>query len=207
MKRILCFGDSNTWGYAPGSGGVPRLSETVRWTGRLQQELGNSCKILEFGLCGCEAGGKGKLMTFNSDARTIYPPVLFASLPVDVVIIMLGTNDIKTVNEWKHGNTAAGLRLLIGATRSLCSAKIVLASSVLLDERVLSIADFPSSAVADSALCAEEIEELSRSEGVLFFDTNEFVKERAEDGCHFTAASHAAFADGMAAFLRSQGLV
>ena len=46
-------------------------------------------------------------MYFNTDAQSLYSSVLVASSPVDVVIIMLGTNDLKTVNEWKQGDTAA----------------------------------------------------------------------------------------------------
>ena len=207
MKRILCFGDSNTWGYNPGSAGIPRFAEGVRWTSLLQEKLGADCKVIEFGLCGCEASGKNKSMCFNADGRTLYPPVLFASLPVDVVIIMLGTNDLKKVNEWKKGDTASGVKKMVRATQELSpKTQIVLCPAVLLDERVTSDAEFSASAVADSKDCAAEIAELARAEGLLLFDTNAYVHELREDGCHFTAASHASFAESLAAFLREQVL-
>ena len=50
MKRIVCYGDSNTWGYTPGTGA--RYPEDVRWTGRLQRALGPGYAVVEEGLNG-----------------------------------------------------------------------------------------------------------------------------------------------------------
>lgn len=50
MKRILCYGDSNTWGFIPGSG--VRYPETIRWTRVMAGELGNGYEIIEAGLSG-----------------------------------------------------------------------------------------------------------------------------------------------------------
>lgn len=51
MTEVLCFGDSNTWGYNPKDGS--RFSWEIRWTGRLQKELqGDGIRVLEEGLCG-----------------------------------------------------------------------------------------------------------------------------------------------------------
>ena len=48
--NILCFGDSNTWGYKPDKSG--RYDENIRWTGLLQKKLGSGYHIIEEGLCG-----------------------------------------------------------------------------------------------------------------------------------------------------------
>ena len=50
MKTILCYGDSNTYGYNPVTGG--RWPEDIRWTGRLQQLLGDEYKVIEEGCNG-----------------------------------------------------------------------------------------------------------------------------------------------------------
>ena len=50
LMNILCFGDSNTWGYKPDKTG--RFDEKTRWTGLLQQKLGPEYHIIEEGLCG-----------------------------------------------------------------------------------------------------------------------------------------------------------
>ena len=49
-KRILCIGDSNTWGYIPGSG--ERYEKNVRWTGKLAQTLGENYEVIEEGMNG-----------------------------------------------------------------------------------------------------------------------------------------------------------
>jgi len=92
--RILCFGDSNTWGYIPGSG--KRYDSQTRWTGVLQKALGSGFEIIEEGLDG---------RTLNSDVKRVGKegrngsmyliPCLDTHDPINIVILMLGTNDLK----------------------------------------------------------------------------------------------------------------
>lgn len=203
MKRILCFGDSNTWGYVSGQKTLTRFDENTRWTALLKKKLASKAEIIEFGLCGCESGEcKKNGIPINASATSIYSSVLFASYPVDAVIIMLGSNDVKERNCWKSGYTAENLRKLISSTKLLApNAQIILASAVYLDSRITIDPEYSARAIEDSHLCAAEVEELAKSENLPFFDTNAWVKEKGIDGCHFTAADHAAFADGMATFL------
>ncbi|MBD5544023.1 MAG: arylesterase [Lachnospiraceae bacterium] len=92
MKRILCFGDSNTYGYKPDGSG--RYDECVRWTGRLQHMLGGEYQILEEGLCGRTTVFEDALRA-NRKGKQILPMLLETHNPLDLVIIMLGTNDCK----------------------------------------------------------------------------------------------------------------
>ena len=90
MKRIVCFGDSNTWGYTPGTG--LRLEEDKRWTGILQKELGEGYRVVEEGLNGRntvfeEAG-------FLCGIRDVVS-CLMTNKPIDLVVLMLGTNDLR----------------------------------------------------------------------------------------------------------------
>jgi len=94
-KRILCYGDSYTWGYIPSSG-HERFSSNVRWTGVLQINLGMKYEVIEEGL---------NSRTLNSDDQRegkegrnglIYLiPCLDTHDPIDLVILMLGTNELK----------------------------------------------------------------------------------------------------------------
>ena len=93
MKQILCFGDSNTWGYDGESG--ERLPFKVRWTGRLQKAYeGKDVRIIEEGLC-------GRTTVFEDPFRqgrrgtALLPTLLETHHPVDLVVLMLGTNDAK----------------------------------------------------------------------------------------------------------------
>ncbi len=95
MKQILCFGDSNTWGYDGESG--ERLPFTVRWTGRLQRTFERKdVRIIEEGLC-------GRTTVFEDPFRqgrrgtALLPTLLETHHPVDLVVLMLGTNDCKTI--------------------------------------------------------------------------------------------------------------
>ena len=82
MKRILCFGDSNTWGYASEQLPLPRLDEDSRWTGLLQKKLGSDWQVLEFGLCGCTSGFANEVHGINANARVCsIPPCCSHSFP------------------------------------------------------------------------------------------------------------------------------
>ena len=91
MKTVLCFGDSNTWGYVPGSEGE-RFSREVRWPRRLASALGDDWDVIAEGL-------NGRTATMDSpvaDGRnglTYLLPCLHSHMPIDVVVIYLGTND------------------------------------------------------------------------------------------------------------------
>jgi lysophospholipase L1-like esterase len=91
MKTVLCFGDSNTWGYVPGSDGE-RFPPGVRWASRLATALGGEWDVIAEGL-------NGRTATMDSpvaDGRnglTYLMPCLHSHMPLDIVVIYLGTND------------------------------------------------------------------------------------------------------------------
>ena len=91
MFNILCFGDSNTFGTNP-SGGRWDLHE--RWPGVLQDELGNKYRIIEEGLGGRITVMEDELEGDKCGKRHL-PVLLRSHRPIDLVIIMLGTNDMK----------------------------------------------------------------------------------------------------------------
>src|SRR5260221_1661566 len=91
--RILCYGDSNTWGRDPHGKGI-RYPVNVRWTGLLQDALGNNYWIIEEGL-----GGRTTALDQDNkedmNGLRYLKPCLETHNPVDFVILMLGTNDFK----------------------------------------------------------------------------------------------------------------
>lgn len=97
MKRILCYGDSNTWGYIPGSD-HKRFSEDQRWTKLLQKKLGDNFEIIEEGL--------NSRTLFSDDNRvgkegrngfTYLNPCLDSHDKIDCIVLMLGTNELKNM--------------------------------------------------------------------------------------------------------------
>lgn len=91
MKTIVCFGDSNTWGFVPGSDGQ-RFPRNIRWPTRLATALGDTAEVIAEGL-------SGRMATIEhpaSEGRNGLPyllPCLQSHAPVDLLVIYLGTND------------------------------------------------------------------------------------------------------------------
>jgi lysophospholipase L1-like esterase len=92
MKTILCYGDSNTWGYIPGTG--ERYASHVRWPGVLQNALGNGYVIIEEGLCGRTTVWDDPIEEYRSGKEYLIP-CLKSHAPLDLVVLMLGSNDLK----------------------------------------------------------------------------------------------------------------
>ena len=107
MKTIVCFGDSNTWGYHPGSG--QRIPYHMRWTGMLQGLLGDDYLV-------CEEGMNARTTGFDDPAEpgrnglSYLEACLLTKMPADLLIIMLGTNDTKI----QLGQTAFSISKCIG---------------------------------------------------------------------------------------------
>ena len=104
--NILCFGDSNTYGYCPDGSG--RFDADTRWTGLLQKKLGTNDRIIEEGLCGRTTVFSDELREGRRGLDTI-GILLESHAPVDLLILMLGTNDCKTRYNASAGTIAKGL--------------------------------------------------------------------------------------------------
>lgn len=114
-KRIMCFGDSLTWGWVPVIEGVPttRFAPDVRWTGVLAQELGDGYEIIEEGLS-ARTTNLDDPTDPRLDGSAYLPSALASHLPLDLVIIMLGTNDTKAYFHRSTFEISAGMSKLIG---------------------------------------------------------------------------------------------
>jgi lysophospholipase L1-like esterase len=91
MRTILCYGDSNTWGYEPRTG--RRLDRGVRWPGRLQASLGEEWHVVEEGLNG-RTTCLESVLAAGKNGLTYLIPCLESHAPLDAVVIFLGTNDL-----------------------------------------------------------------------------------------------------------------
>ncbi len=93
VRQILCFGDSNTWGYAPVS--AERYPHDVRWTGVMAAQLGNCFNVVEEGQNGRTTVWDDPLEGGHKNGLMYLPACLESHHPIDLVILMLGTNDLK----------------------------------------------------------------------------------------------------------------
>src|SRR6266581_6911945 len=91
-KRILCYGDSNVWGQIPST--FERYDSNIRWTGLLQQLLEYDYELIEEGL-----GGRTTIFDDankeSCNGKKYLLPCLQSHNPLDIIILLLGTNDLK----------------------------------------------------------------------------------------------------------------
>jgi lysophospholipase L1-like esterase len=92
MRTLVCFGDSNTWGYVPGSNGR-RFPREVRWPVRLQHALGERWEVIAEGLSGRTAALDSPVAEGRSGLPYLVP-CLHSHAPIDLLVIFLGTNDV-----------------------------------------------------------------------------------------------------------------
>jgi len=116
MRTLVCFGDSNTWGYVPGSNGR-RFPREARWPMRLQQALGDEWDVIAEGL-------NGRTATMDSpvdEGRNGLPylvPCLQSHMPIDLLLIFLGTNDVGERFALPERDVARSVGRLVKAARS-----------------------------------------------------------------------------------------
>lgn len=169
MRTILCFGDSNTWGYDPATKG--RYPREARWPVVLGRELGPDYEVIAEGLCGRTTVWEDPVEGDRNGLRHLVP-CLESHKPLDVVIIMLGTNDLK------HRFSATPCDVAAGAGRL---ARTALASAVGPGDgppQVLLVTPPPLARLTDFAMMFRGAEEKSR--GL----PREFARVAAEVGCH-----------------------
>ena len=195
MKRILCFGDSNTWGYDYVGGG--RFSDEVRWPGVLEKELGNDYKIIEEGLCGRTTVFEDPLMTGRNGAM-YFEPMICSHLPIDCCVMMLGTNDMKRMFSIGADEAAAGAERLIMRWKELLikenhkKVPFLLVSPIHIykAETGAYMYGFDEKSEEESKKFAEAFRLVAERHNCLFADAASVVKPCVEDGVHLNAEGH-----------------
>ncbi|HET7302652.1 MAG TPA: GDSL-type esterase/lipase family protein [Candidatus Saccharimonadales bacterium] len=205
-KTVLCYGDSNTWGQTPDRTGKRRPAN-IRWTGVLQQKAGKGYYIIEEGLSS-RTTDLDYAKKPGRNGRTFLEPCLDSHAPLDVVVLMLGTNDLKIEFDRSVPEIAEAVRGLVTLTQEKTAkytgkpAKIVLVSPILVDGDAPMLAQWYAAYYDDnsvkrsqtlaSALCA-----VADATGCSFVDAAQVAKA-GQDGIHFDEASHQALGELLA---------
>jgi len=207
VKRILCYGDSNTWGYIPQTGG--RYGDDVRWTGILRQEM-PEVQIIEEGMNGRTTVWNDPIDGYMSGREYLYP-CLKSHNPIDIVVLALGTNDLKTRFSLTPSDVAAGAAGLIKIIQSFQTVmqteppEILLVRPAPLTENILSSAfhsAFDKNSIRISGETLEPFCEIAEQYGCELLDAGTCT-ETGCDGLHYTARGHRLFADASGKKLRS----
>lgn len=203
--NILCFGDSNTFGYIPGGAG--RFDRRTRWTGRLQKILGKGYRIIEEGLNGRTTVFEDVTCPGRCGLDVIGTAVELYS-PLDLLIIMLGTNDCKVQFGASPRQIAEGLGQVLDKAEagSPNAFKILLIAPVPMKEKAAfpeGLSDFDKNSVEISYKLAEEYKKLSGKYECSFLDASKVTEVSEIDGVHLDSEGHGALAEAIAKIVGS----
>jgi len=207
-RTIVCYGDSNTHGAKPdGSGRHPR---DVRWPRVMEKALGEGYEVIEEGLNGRCTVWDTPIEKGRNGLDYLYP-CLLTHAPVDLVTIMLGTNDLKRI----YGNTAS--EIACGAARLIDEAKGTLAGPEGTPPKVVLVAPVPvgpitvqsemwglKAAMETSRQLAGMYEIVAVDHDAAFFDAGSVAQVDPGDGVHLGADAHASLGAAMAKVVRAQ---
>lgn len=203
MPVVMCFGDSNTHG-TPADGSGVRLGPGERWPGVLAAQPGTDWRVIEEGLPGRTTVHSDPVEGEHLNGLAALPMLLGSHRPLDHVVIMLGTNDLKTRLSVAPADIAASLERLVGTVRHGPQAPygpdggsphILLVSPPHMEE-VGELAQIFAGAAAKSRGLAGAIAPAAERLGCGFLDAA-FVEPGA-DGVHFDASQHARLGQAVA---------
>lgn len=209
MKSILAFGDSNTWGFVPGTKQMERYPWDVRWTGILQKKC-EHVRIIEEGLCGRTTAFEDDLRPGRRGASAL-PLILESHRPLDAVMIMLGTNDCKSVYSVSANTIGKGMKLCLDEIEKYIPPQnILLISPILLGEDVWrddKDPEFGKQSVIVSRELKHVYQRIADERGTAFLAASDYVIASDADCEHMDAEGHGRFADVLYEKLREMGLI
>ena len=203
MTTILCYGDSNTYGYNPVNG--LRYPKDVRWTGVLQKLLGEEYEVIE-------EGCNGRTTVFE-DAEEPWKagigylkPCLNTHKPVDFVIMMLGSNDLKRMFHASAKELADGAEELVRIIKEFTKKKqrfipkIILASPPEIGKGITT-SEFARSFDEDAIVRSKELpalyKKIADTQGCIFFDAAKVAESSKVDSLHLMPEAHRKLAEGL----------
>lgn len=207
MKTVLCFGDSLTWGYDPEGPGRHAFQD--RWPNVLQAALGSDAVVVAEGLNGRTTGYDDHLADCDRNGVRNLPTILHTHMPLDLVIIVLGTNDMKPVIAGAAHAARAGIQRLVGLIRhheysfDYDAPDILLVSPPPLcetDDPVFS-AMFRGG-IEESRMLASLYRDLADEMGCGFFDAGSVAETSPLDGVHMTSENTRAVGRGLEPIVR-----
>lgn len=197
--NILCFGDSNTYGYKPD--GTGRFDENTRWTSLLQKKLGTDHRIIEEGLCGRTTVFSDELREGRRGFDTIGITVESHN-PVDLLILMLGTNDCKTRYNASAALIAKGLEQVITKAKKNASQdfELLIISPIHLGKGVGEEGfdpEFDEHSELVSKHLAHEYKKIAVQYHATFLDASTVAVPSETDREHLDESGHAALAEAI----------
>ena len=202
VRHIVCFGDSNTHGYFPTAGGrgYGRFREDQRWPRLLQKHLGEDFLVLEEGLTGRTTAFDDPMRESMNGLTSLYPCIM-SHEPVDLLIVMLGTNDVKERFALEAKDIAGGMYRLLKKAESLPAWADGTPRILLMAPPVIQ-ADWNEGYHRKSRELVPLYETMAKENGWHFLDAGKAGEFNRTDHMHLTEQSHAALASRVAEVVR-----
>ena len=203
MKKIICYGDSNTFGY--NTKDCSRFDENTRWTGILQNSLGKGYEVVNEGMCdrtGFVTNPKGFLFS----AQKHFPKLISKSEDIDLLILWLGTNDLQSQYDISMGSVEKGLEKLINIAQEKAK-NIIIIPPVILNEKVLEgnfNFQFDKTSVIKSKKIGRIFRTLASVYHCEYFDINKITKPTDLDGLHYDENSHKIIGEKLSKFIEDK---
>lgn len=193
-KTILCFGDSNTWGFPPDCG--RRYGRQIRWPGVLQTQLGASYYVVEEGLPGRNTVWDDPVEGGKNGLKQLLPSI-HSHMPLDLLIILLGTNDLKNRFSASPLDISMSIGRLVQRARSSGHPYLGRAPEVLVvcPPPLADLSSSPFAGIFEGA--QEKSSQLAAVLGayceqhrIHMFDAGTVVQTSAVDGVHWAPEEH-----------------
>lgn len=219
QRTILCYGDSNTWGYVPLSSAdkntaIQRYPRDVRWTGVLQNLLGEKFYVVEEGLNSRTTNINYEFPP-DRNGKNYLPSCLYSHAPIDLVILGLGGNDLKVYFNRTAKEIRAGLSELVdiiqgslyGMAMQQPPQVLIIGLSKLLpmteqykDDNGIYIFEGAGKKVEE---LKKQYADLAKEKNCHFLDISESILPSEVDGLHLDAAAHKKLANIVSEKIRS----
>jgi lysophospholipase L1-like esterase len=193
MKKILCFGDSNTFGLNPKK--FERYDEDTRWTGILSQKLADKYEIIE---AGCNNRNGFVDNNEGNDELTGYKilPEYLKTSP-NIVILAIGINDLQKFYRPTLDIISTGLTSMV-ETITKTGAKVLIISPPVLNNDILNgffAFQFDETSIATSKSLPELYEAVAKQQNCDYININDYVSVSKTDGLHYTEQEHSKIAE------------
>lgn len=205
MKKIICFGDSNTYGYNPKNG--ERFEQNFRWSGILKEKLKENYEIIEEGQNN-RTGFADNPSGYIYSARRCFSKILDKNKDAKWVILAIGTNDLQPQYNIGFGAIEKGLEDLILLTKEKHMGTILIPPVVLGEEiltgnfRIL----FDESSIQKSKKVMRIYKKIANLYNLKYLDFNDFVHPSKIDGLHYDINEHKIIAEKLAEFIEKESL-
>lgn len=207
MRSILCYGDSNTWGFVPGLFDIrKRYDRNTRWTGRLQKLLDPAeFYVIEEGLNGRTTNLVDKEKPVGFRGTELLSPILYTHSPLDLVIIMLGLNDLKKqFNNRTSQDITQGIKELIdivlstnyGPNMQSPPPVLIVSTPTSVETNCQAVIEMFGDIKDRLQTLANDLQQLVNTyeKNIYFVDAAPYVQLSPIDGIHFDEKAHEEFA-------------